>query len=697
MEIKYNCYDMNHLEQWKEHVLSYKYTFAIKRKKKQLIKYLNTSSSFDIETTSTYLHNTDTKIAFMYMWSFGINGVCIIGRTWEDYQKLVKTVINMFELGANKRLCVYVHNLAFEFNFLRSYFNFSQVFASDMRKPIYAVAGAFEYRCSYILTNKSLADLAKECVLHKVSKMVGDLDYSLIRTSKTSLYRKEIKYSVNDVRVVMFYIDQCIYKEKKITSIPLTATGYVRRSMRNKVKKCIDDWKLIQNCKLDVESYMLMNQAYMGGFCHANVYHVNQILLNVASFDFTSSYPAVMLAEKYPCTSPVKRTISNKKELDNYLKYYCCIFEIRLMNVQLKSGRYDAPLPISKCIFKSGTERVVDNGRVRSISDCITYITEVDFEIYKEFYDFDFEIGTFYTMQKDYLPKSVIEEVLDYYEGKTVYKDVPGAESIYNFKKSLLNSLYGMQVTAVLRNEIIFENGLWDVEMVDFEKQMEFYNNNKNRATFYPVGIYISAYARRNVLSGVLECGNDYIYSDTDSIKILNYMDHLKFINRYNEEVVDKINACLRHYNIDVNKARPVSRKGEAKQIGIWSFEGVYKKFKTLGSKRYMYEDQDGLHITIAGVNKKSGSKYMKRFADPFAAFNYDLIFDKDHAGKLTHTYIDDLVEGDITDYQGNTEHVVCKSGVHLEATSYEMSCSDEYFTLQHILGTGGNNVRLKI
>lgn len=66
-------------------------------------KFLNVPVSFDIETTSFYrdadgetysydryikLGGKDTKMekcSLMYVWQFGINGFCIIGRTWEEF------------------------------------------------------------------------------------------------------------------------------------------------------------------------------------------------------------------------------------------------------------------------------------------------------------------------------------------------------------------------------------------------------------------------------------------------------------------------------------------------------------------------------------------------------------------------------------------------------------------------------------
>ena len=121
--------------------------------------------AFDIETT-TIMHK-DEYHAFMYVWQFSANNdVIIIGRTWEEYQELVsvieeslKELKEEYNLKESPLLVVYVHNLAFEFQFLSGIFVFmpEDVFLRGARKPIYARAGCIEYRCSYIQSNMSLA------------------------------------------------------------------------------------------------------------------------------------------------------------------------------------------------------------------------------------------------------------------------------------------------------------------------------------------------------------------------------------------------------------------------------------------------------------------------------------------------------------------------------------------------------------
>ena len=51
---------------------------------------------------------------------------------------------------------------------------------------------------------------------------------------------------------------------------------------------------------LDKATYIQLKRAFMGGFTHSNPNHTGKTLENVSSIDLTSSYPTVMLADKFP-------------------------------------------------------------------------------------------------------------------------------------------------------------------------------------------------------------------------------------------------------------------------------------------------------------------------------------------------------------------------------------------------------------
>lgn len=664
---------------------------------KECVEYANISAGFDIETTST-VYNGE-KFAFMYEWTFGIEDPSYIcyGRTWEEFLKLCNNLKSKYSLSENRRLIIYVHNLSFEFQFFRKYFEWVSVFASDERKPIKALTTlGIEFRDSYILSGYSLAKLAENLTSHKVKKMVGDLNYKLCRTSETPLTDQELGYCNNDVEIVLDYINEQIDQYGDITKLPLTNTGRVRTFVKN---NCLHTSKthkkdskgkrsryteLMHECSLTAPQYLMLKRAFQGGFTHASMKYSGYLLKDVFSIDFTSSYPFVMLSEKFPMSRPVPidvRTVNFWELVDDEntgLLFDCKITGLHALNT------YETYLSESKCQKLKGG--IINNGRIFEAEELITTITDIDLKIIKKCYSYDsISITNCYKFYMSYLPKSFIESILTLYEKKTTLKGVEGKEVEYLVSKGMLNSCYGMCVTDIVKEENKYTTE-WEKILVSesqLEEQIKKYNESKTRFLYYPWGVWVTAYARRNLWTGILNIGEDYVYSDTDSIKFLNYENHVSFIESYNKRVEYKLKKMCDFLHIDFNRCKPKTKKGVEKLIGVWDLEGNYEYFKTLGAKRYMYQQNGEIHITIAGLSKQNGVQYLKMTCkdniDIFNHFTNNLYIPAEHTGKNTHTYIDEKQEGDITDYLGHTTHVISLSAVHLCEADFTLNIALQY------------------
>ena len=199
------------------------------------ITYYNIEAGFDIETTSMKSAGGE-KFAYMYVWMVGIGygEEVYYGNTWEEFVDFCEALSDRFSLTDKKRFVIYVHNLGYEFQFMHKYFTWTDVFSGGERKPLKAMTSlGIEFRDSYILSGYSLANTAKNLVKHKVAKMVGDLDYTLIRTPSTPLTEKEIKYCENDIHIILAYINEQIDDSGSIAQIPMTNTGRVRKFTRD--------------------------------------------------------------------------------------------------------------------------------------------------------------------------------------------------------------------------------------------------------------------------------------------------------------------------------------------------------------------------------------------------------------------------------------------------------------------------------
>ena len=650
------------------------------------ISFYNVPCAFDIEVSSFYYNGE--KNASMYIWQFGILNWVTYGRTWEEYQNFLAVLSEVLGLSEDMRLVVYVHNLAYEWQFVRKILKWDKVFFLDERKPVYAITGGYEFRCSLKLSSKSLAKVGEDLVKYKEHKHVGDLDYQLNRFHSTPLTDEELGYCEADIRVLLAYIQEKIETDKQIDYIPLTNTGYVRNHCRKACFRKYKDYKrLMSELTLDADEYSQLKRGFAGGFTHANARYVaegkEKPLENVGSFDFTSSYPAVMLTEQFPMSkSKLIGHIDDWNQFHYYLNNYCCLFDVTLTNVFPKVD-YDHPISRSKLIkFEGITE---DNGRIVSAEVMSLTMTEQDWFVFDSFYNYEhIEVRMFRIYEKRFLPKPFYRAILELYKRKTILKDVEGEEINYMISKNMLNAAYGMIVTDIVREviEYDYENSEYTKPVKpDLEEAIEKYNKATKRFLFYPWGVWVTAYARRNLFSGILACGDDYIYSDTDSIKIFNPDKHMDYINDYNNKLLNKIEKIAAYLGINSTEYAPKNKKGVSKPIGVWEYEGTYKRFKTLGAKRYLYEKQDGKYVlTVAGVNKKKACEYLvKKYGDPFKGFTHDLIVPEEYSGRLTLTYIDKPCDGIAKDYLGNTCEFHEKSFIHMEPSEYNLTMSSEY------------------
>lgn len=662
------------------------------------VEYYNIPAAFDIEVSSFYQGDKipENKRGIMYIWQLGIYNLVTTGRRWCDFINLLEVIRKILYLNGNRRLVLYVHNLPYEFQFIRKRFHWDKVFILNERKPVQAITNGIELRCSLKLAGgKSLENVAKDLQKYKVQKMVGYLDYNVLRTPLTPLDQNELLYCENDIRVILSYIQEKIEQEGDITKIPLTNTGYVRTYCR---KQCYSRWKkyrlIMDNLTIEGDEYSQLKRAFQGGFTHANAKYVDKVLFNVGSHDLTSSYPTVMVLEKFPMTTSriIKESIK-EDELKEILLTHSCVFDIEIFGLMPKIF-YEHPLSKYKCWIC--VNAVVDNGRIVMAEHVGTTITEQDYFTYLEFYEWDrIEIKNLRIYDRNYLPKKFVESILSLYEKKTILKGVENEEVNYMISKNMINSAYGMIVTDPIRDELSYEQNIYVKRKPDVVSEIDKYNKNIRRFLYYPWGVWVTAYARANLFSAIIAMGSDYVYSDTDSVKTLNTEKHLDYFEKYNNEIIEKIEKAAKYHGIPIEKFKPKSKKGKEETIGLWDDEGVYKRFKTLGAKRYLTETEkkdvitdEGVEIqltkpeykiTLAGSNKKKTMLFLRKTGAPFDNFTNGMTVPEDSSGRLIMTYIDEETEGDIVDCNGVPYHYHELSSIHMEKSEYTLSMADEF------------------
>lgn len=594
-------------------------------KSRKHIDYMNIISSFDIETSR--IKEIEQAIMYIWQWCFWKSETdykIVIGRTWDDFLYFCAEIKKALPDGA--KLIVFDHNLSYEFQFLRGIYKFhpEEVFALESRRVLKCdLYGVLEFRCSYIQTNMSL-DTFTEKMQVKHGKLTGTLDYTKVRYPYTELTRVELAYCVNDV----LGLCEAIYTEMthdgdNLYSIPLTSTGYVRRDAKRAMRAV--GKRYIADQLPDYELYTLLREAFRGGNTHANRYYADIKLSSdtvgpIHSADRASAYPAEQCTADFPVSGFF--AVQKDRWTYDYLmhliteRHRACIFRVAFMGIRLHDNRWGCPyLSISKC--RNIVHEIRDNGRILSADYLETTITDVDYSIIAEEYDWqDMKISDLYHARYGKLPEPLTDCTKRYYTAKTTMKGVAGQEIFYMKSKNKLNSIYGMSAQDPVKESILFNKDDSNDFEVDSSTPPADLLAESNRRAFQPYqwGVWVTAWARYHLEQGIKIAGDGFLYCDTDSVKYVGNAD----FTRHNAE---RIKAAK-----DAG-AFAVDPKGRTHYMGVFEQEDDMTEFKTLGAKKYAYRDLSGkLHITVAGVSKKNGAEELEK-AGGLDAFKEGFIF----------------------------------------------------------------------
>lgn len=660
------------------------------RKGSTVEKFSNSIMTFDIEVSSGFIENgkaipyrkgesaeywnTLQSLALCYIWQFSCDGKVYYGRELNDFKKVLD------DIPTDVNSIIWVHNLSYEFQFLCNLLTWKTVFARSSHKPIRAISNEYpniEFRCSYMLTRLSLATWGKQL---GVPKAEGYLDYDVLRTPLTPLTDKELYYCEQDCLVVEAGIKSYVTRYGNQRNIPLTQTGTVRLETKNRLMNDEQYVKFIKRLvPKSAEEYKMLQTVFAGGYTHANRYWSGQKLEGlIQHYDFASSYPTVMVAEKYPMTP----WVYEGKEFPDINTFNDMAYILHLKFTNIHATSFNTYIQASK---STCTKPTFDNGRIIKAESLEIYITEQDYLTIANNYEWE-ELETLhvYSSRKDYLPKKFVEYILELYGNKTSLKDVAGQEELYMQSKQYINSLFGMCVTAIVQADVQLINDEWVVakltkEYVEHKLDMLSASNPREKRYFlsYSWGCWVTAYARRNLWKCIESCDHDVVYCDTDSIFVLGEHD----FTWYNQEVTEKLRIACKKQGLNFNKTHPKTPKGKEKPLGIFAPEDNCIEFKTLGAKRYVERREDEkLYLTISGINK-GAVELLNNDIDNFAN-GMDFDKDADCVTKKLSTYLYTMPT--ITYPDGYTSHY--KYGINLRRTGYKLTVTDEYARLIDLL-----------
>ena len=629
--------------------------------------------TFDIETTTiiTGIDENNKAIRNGIIWSGQFyDGVDYIQvRNLRDTIKQLKLIEAENEDNPYKVLVV-VHNLSYEFSFIKDFFEFEKVLCTSERKIISAETKQIVFRCSYFLSNMGLEKFLKfEGVEEKYQK--SNMDYLKLRYPWTELTEDEKIYCANDVIGLHKAIEHRISDvyNNDLNNLPLTSTGYVRKACRKAVTSIKSNRYRFLKEQLDIETFQMLHEAFRGGNTHANKMFANKVLgskakqIYLGMKDIRSSYPTELLTKPFP-TRFTDMKVFTRKEFDFYISKpdkWAVVFEVSFKNLRLKNPDV-TPVPYistSKCskLFLFSDEELaeaekekkqgnknyiknlrgkkVDNGRLLSAAGCSMIITEVDYRIIKKQYTWDEDGETITRVKvakKKMLCKELREQILLFYLKKTTLKQNEDSKDYDEDKayqcaraKEMLNGIYGMHVTNPCKPDYLINNSDEMLVIGEGDKKREIYPHSVYQdesrteeellaayydsfSSFlsYQVGVYCTAYARESLQEAI-----DCLVNKSDPNKsdlVYCDTDSIKYLNpEDHEEAIAAINK--RKVEAAEKHGAYVDFEGKRYHLGIFTDEGKAVRFITWGAKKYMYQllGHKGFKITISGVPKKKG------------------------------------------------------------------------------------------
>lgn len=676
------------------------------------IKYSNLILGYDIETST--IEYGDTKVSYPYL--HGIIKTSFSQLSKLDYTKKLdyrayrtnKEIMDFFEEingNTSERIICYVHNLSYEYSFLVGMIKekygtiyeiengsiSSDCFMGDSpRKPfkvVFSPLSNIEFRCSYKILNKSLAKVGDSIGLPKLDKHDK---YQSRYTPLDNLPKEELEYNKRDIEVTLYGVMYMARQGKdwfakdtndlaKIYSITSYNKLCVQSMMGNR-----NTWFFRRhNLKLkpqNMEEYDVLDKAYVGGYTHANIYYNDVDLTNVHSIDLTSAYPSNMVGYKYP-TKMIKGTYDMYKQMSKVYDRVGFIGLFKFKNI--KSINDMAYISSSKCITLS-KDCLLDNGKILKSSELSLYINEVQYELITKLYTYDeclVDSDNLLIMSKyKPLPKYYTDCIYQYAKTKTNLKTKleklkEGSEeytsTAYELMKTknILNGLYGTHGMRYVRPELVYDGTKYTFRNPSNVDEM--LEKAKNKYFDLVIAIYTTTYTHKVLFNAIMYLQRknvEIVYCDTDSIKF--FADNVtsekvkNWVQEINEKMVDEIeNTEGLKFNKDFD-------------FISFDYEKCYKKFKTLGAKKYTYQLDDGyIGVTIAGVPKTFekwiNKEYRRgRMAYPFDWFVSDNTIPHDITNKLSTKYQDDVYI-DLPYYKGYT-------GVVLEKCDYQLNNSIE-------------------
>ena len=505
------------------------------------------------------------------VWLWDICNENLVHKTGRTIEEFFDYISHLPYTKKPKLYCF--HNLAYDGMYILSYLfrnNFKYVEEREKDMPSYtfstvisdmgqhyAYTVKFRKEIVYFMDSFKFIHMSIKKIgeLYNLPIKKGEIDYTTLRPKDYIATEEEIDYIHNDTEIAMRAMKVKIEQgETKFTQ-----AGNAKFEFRKTFDE--DSFTLYFpeiDCSLDYE----LRRAYFGGFTYLNPKKRGLDLGECISVDCNSMYPAQMLHEAMPFGYPVyfAGKYNEDKNYPLYIQRFRCIFK-------LKEGK--TPMIQKRKVFT----RSVEHEYLES-SDFYTVelvLCNVDLELFFDNYHvwkIEYLDGYKFMSRKGHemTPEECDGKSVDY----IIENDGKGSFFYNYFKKwryikehtegamrtnakLMQNALYGVFSTNPLkRHAIPMYNKEYD--MVHFERSLP----QEEKGFYLPIGIFITAYARKLLINLINKNKERFVYCDTDSI----------YLEGHTMPEGVKIHNTL---------------------YGYFKIEHIITKARFLGAKRYIY------------------------------------------------------------------------------------------------------------
>lgn len=385
-------------------------------------------------------------------------------------------------------------------------------------------------------------------------------DYNRIRPKGYIMNEEEKNYIIKDCEIISLALNDMFNSGLTKSTVSSNAFNQFLKIKFNGKKQGYRDMLP----ELDKKTDDFIRESYKGGWTYVNPKFLNIRNKKVSgtTFDVNSLYPSVMY--KYPMPYGTPEEFEGKYIEDKEHPLY--IQKIHITRFKLRKNKF--PM-----IQIKNNSRFTDTEYLTEGENVYLTVTNIDLQLIKECY---LLAGVTYIKGLKFRAcNNLFKEYIDKYIQQKIMAGKLGNGALREQAKLMLNSLYGKFGSKVIRTPIEL-----------FLNNKEILSQKKNEDDEYAVNPYytalssfITAYARRETITGANNNYDSFMYADTDSL-------HLN---------IDKDDIKNLKLNIDWNNSG---------DLMLWKIELFFDDSLYLGAKKYMEHDpiKDVWEVKCAGL-----------------------------------------------------------------------------------------------